>query len=87
MAICQGPVVNMSQLSGFLPNVKWRVLEPQEEVVEEHVNKFDFHDPTIEEHEDPTTPKHNYNETFDRPMSKGRSYEGGVRLKGKPQAR
>ena len=34
MAICQGPVVNMYQLSGFPPTVKWKVLEPQEEVVE-----------------------------------------------------
>ena len=34
MAICQGPVENMSQLSGFPPTSKWKVLEPQEEVVE-----------------------------------------------------
>ena len=33
MEICQGPVVNMSQLSGLPPTVKWKVLEPQEEVV------------------------------------------------------
>ena len=38
MEIYQGPVVNMSQLSGFPPTVKWKVLEPQEELVEEHVN-------------------------------------------------
>ena len=34
MEICQGPVVNMSQLSGFPPTAKWKVLEPHEEVVE-----------------------------------------------------
>ena len=84
MAIYQGPVVNMSQLSVFLPTVKWKVLKPQEELVEEPVNKLDFRDPTIEDHNDPTTPKHNFNETFDRPMFKGRSSEGGVRLKGEP---
>ena len=82
MAICQGTVVNMSQLSGFPPTANWKVLEQQEEVVEEPVNKLDFHVPTIEEHEDPTTPKNNFNETFDLPMLKGRSSEGGVRLKG-----
>ena len=38
MAIYQGPVVNMSQLSGFSPTLKCKVLEPQEELVEEHVN-------------------------------------------------
>ena len=80
--IYQGPVANMSQLSGFTPTAKWKVLEPQEEVVEEPVNEFDFRAPTIEEHEDPTTPNHNFNETFDLPMFKGRSYEGGVHLKG-----
>ena len=68
MAICQGPAVNMSQSIGFHPTAKWKVLEPQEEVVEEHLNKFDFRAPTIEENDDPTTPKHNFNETFDRPM-------------------
>ena len=46
------------------------------------MNEFEFSAPTIEEHEDPNTPKHNFNETFDRPMFKGRSSEGGVRLKG-----
>ena len=65
MAICQGPVVNMSQLSGFTPTAMWKVLESQEEVVEEPVNEFDFRAPTIEDHEYPTTPKHNLNETFD----------------------
>ena len=34
MAICQGPVANMSQLSGFPPTLKWKVLDTQEEVVE-----------------------------------------------------
>ena len=29
MAIYQGPVVNMSQLSGFPQTTKWKVLEPQ----------------------------------------------------------
>ena len=53
----------------------------------EHVNEFDFRAPTIEDHGYPTTPKHNFNETFDRPMSKGKSSEGGVCLKGEPQAR
>ena len=81
MAIYQGPVVNISQLSGFTPTQKWKVLDPQEEVVEEPVNEFNFRAPTIEEHEDPTTPKHNFNEAFDRPMFKGRSSEGGVCLK------
>ena len=85
MAIYQGPVVNMSQLSGFPPTEKWKALEPQEEVVEGSVNKFDIRASTIEEHEDPTPPKHNFNETFDRPMFKGRSSEGGVCLKGEPQ--
>ena len=61
MAIYQGPVVNMSQLSGFNPTAKWKVLETKEEVVDEPVNEFDFRAPTIEEHEDPTTPKHNFN--------------------------
>ena len=87
MEICQGPVVNMSQLSGFPPTAKWKVLDPQEEVVEEPVNEFDFRAPTIEEHEYPTTPKHNFNETFDCPMFKGRSSEGGVCLKEETQAR
>ena len=82
MEIFQGPVVNIYQLIGFPPTAKWKVLDPQEEVVEEPVNKFDFRATTIEEHEDPTTPKQNFNETFDRPMFKGRSSEGGVRLKG-----
>ena len=82
MEICQGPVLSMSQLSGFHPTVKWKLLDKQEEVVEEHVNEFDFLAPTTEEHEDPTTPKHDFNETFDRPMFKGRSSEGGVLLKG-----
>ena len=86
MAICQGTVVNMSQLSGFTPTAKWKLLDPQGEVVEEPVNKFDYHEPDIEEHDDPTTPKHNLNETFDRPMFKGRSSEGGVHLKGEPRA-
>ena len=84
MAICQGRVVNISQLSGFTPTQKWKVLDPQEEVVEEPVNEFNFRAPTIEEHEDPTTPKHSFNEIFDRPMFKGRSSEGGLRLKGEP---
>ena len=61
--------------------MKWKVLEPQEEVVEEPVNEFDFCATTIEEHEGPSTPKHNCNETFYRPMFKGRSSEGGVCLK------
>ena len=87
MAICQGPVVNMSQLIVFPPTVKSKVMDPQEEVVEEPVNKFDFRSSTIEEHKDPTTPKHNFNETFDRPMFKGRSSEGGVHLKGEPRSR
>ena len=52
--------------------------------MEEPVNEFDFRAPTIEEHEDTTTPKHNFNETFDRPMFKGNSSEGGVSLKGEP---
>ena len=78
MEICQGPVVNMSQLSVFPPTVKWKVLEPQEEVVEEPLNEFDFCYPTIEDHEDPTPHKHNFNETFYCPMFKGRSSEGGV---------
>ena len=82
MEIYQGPVVNMSQLSGFTPTSKWKVLEQQEEVVEEPVNEFGFRAPTIEEHGDPTTPKQNFNETFDRPTFKGRSSEGGVYLKG-----
>ena len=73
MAICQEPVLNMSRLSGFPPTAKWKALEPQEEVVEEPVNEFDLCAPIIEEHDDPTTPKHNSNETFDRPMFKGRS--------------
>ena len=55
--------------------------------MEEPVNELDFRDPTIEEHEDPTTPKHNFNETFDHPMFKGRSSEGVVCLKGEPRAR
>ena len=84
MEICQGPMANMSQLSGFPPTTIWKVLEPQEEVVEETVNEFDFRAPTIEENEDPTTPKNNLNGTFDRPMFKGRSSEGDVRLKGEP---
>ena len=82
MEIYQEPVVNMSQLSGFTPTAKWKVLDPQEGAVEEHVKKIDFRAPTIEEHKNPTTPKHNFNETFDRPMFKGRSSEGGVLLKG-----
>ena len=48
------------------------------------MNEFDFRVPIIEEHEHPTTPKHNFNETFDRPMFKGNSSEGGVSLKGEP---
>ena len=55
--------------------------------MEEPVNDFDFRAPTIEKHEDPTTPKHNFNETFDRPMFKGGVSEGGVRLKGEPLSR
>ena len=55
--------------------------------MEEPVNKFDFREPTNEENEDHTTPKHNFNETFDHPMFKERSSEGGVRLKGEPRAR
>ena len=51
------------------------------------MNKLDFHSTTIEEHEDTTTPKHNFNKTFDLPMFKGRSSEGGVRLKGETRAR
>ena len=54
--------------------------------MEEPVKEFDFRAPTIEEQEDPTTPKHNSNETFDCPMFKGRSSEGGVCLKGEPRA-
>ena len=80
--ILQGPVVNMSQLSVFHTTANWKVLEPQQEIVEEPVNEFNFRAPTIEEHEDPTTNKHDFNETFDLPMFKGRSYEGGVHLKG-----
>ena len=82
MEIFQGPVINMSQLSGFPPTVKWKLLDPQEEVLEEHVNQFHFRSPTIEEHEYHTTPKQNFNETFDRPMFKWRISEGGVCLKG-----
>ena len=52
--------------------------------MEEPVNEFDFRASTIEEHEDPTTPKHNFNETFDRPMFKGMSSEVGVLFKGEP---
>ena len=46
------------------------------------MNEFDFRAPTIEENKDPTTPKHNFNDTFDRTMLKGRSSEGGVCLNG-----
>ena len=49
------------------------------------MNEFNFRAPTIEEHEDPTTPKQNFNEKFDRPMFKGRSSEGSVGLKGEPR--
>ena len=87
MAICQGPVVNMSQLSGFTPTDKWKVLDPKEELVEEPVNELYLRAPTIEEHEYPTTPKNNFNETCDLPMFKGRSSEGGVFFKGEPRAR
>ena len=48
------------------------------------MNEFNLRAPTIEEHEDTTTPKQNFNETFDRPMFKGRISEGGVRLKVEP---
>ena len=75
-------MVGMSQFLGFPPTVQWKLLEPQEEVVEEHVKEFDFCAPTIEEHENPTTSKHNFNETCDCPMFKGRSCGGGVFLKG-----
>ena len=85
MEIYQGPVVNMPQLSRFPTNVKWKVLDPQEEVLEEPVKIFDFRAPIIEEHENSTTPKHNFNETFYHPMFKERSSEGGVRFKGEPR--
>ena len=51
------------------------------------MKEFYFRTPTIEERKDPTTPKHNFNETFDIPMFKGRSSEGGVRFKGEPKSR
>ena len=38
MAIYQGHVVNMSQLSGFPLTTKWKLLELREEVVEEPMN-------------------------------------------------
>ena len=86
MAIYQGPVLNRSQLVVFTPTTNWKVLEPQEEVLEDPVKKIDFRAPTIEEHVDITTLKNNFNETFDHPMFKGRSSEGGVCLKGEPRA-
>ena len=51
------------------------------------MKEFYFRTPTIEERKDPTTPKHNFNETFDHPMFKGRSSEGGVCLKGETRER
>ena len=71
MEIWQGPVMKMSQLSGFPPTTKWKVMDPQEEVVEEPVNEFDLRAPTIEEHKYPTTPKHNLMRHLIAQCSKG----------------
>ena len=50
------------------------------------MNEFKFRAPTMEEHENPVTPKHTIDETFNRPMFQGKSRLGGTRVKGEPRA-
>ena len=47
------------------------MLKPMDEIVEDPVNEFTFRAPTIEEGKLPTTPKHNYAKTINRPVFAG----------------
>ena len=93
MPIINEPIANMKDLGGFPPTERWNILEHTDEVVLDPVNEFAFRAPTLEEADNPTTPKHNYNETFDCPVFTGNSRvknedgEPQVRTNGEPQAR
>ena len=75
--ICVEANVDAGALGGFPVTASWKFLEPNADVVENPINDFDFRAPTLAEHENPTTPKHNYDEVFDRPVFTGRDREGG----------
>ena len=77
-----GPDKNAEALGGFPVGSKWKMLEPNEDVVEVPFNEFEFRPPTLQPNETPTTVKRNYDEKFDRPVFAGRNKKGEVRLKG-----
>ena len=88
MPITNEPIANMKELGGFPPTASWNILEHTDEVVLDPVKEFAFRAPTLEDSDNPTTPKHNYNETFYRPVFMWNSWvknedgEPQVRTKG-----
>ena len=93
MPIANETIAKMKELGGLPPTARCNILEHTDEVVLDPVNEFAFRAPTLEEADNPTTPKHNYNETFDRPVFTGKirvkneDGEPQVRTKGGPRAR
>ena len=77
-----GPDKNAEALGGFPVGSTWKMLEPNEDIVEVPFNEFEFRPPTLQPNETPTTVKRNYDENFDRPVFAGRNKKGEVRLKG-----
>ena len=57
MQITNEPIANMKELGGFPPTERWNILEHTDEVVLDPVNEFAFRAPTLEEADNPTTPK------------------------------
>ena len=82
-----GPDKDAAALGGFPVGSKWKMLDPLPAPVSDPVNEFAFRPPTLDEGESPTTPKHNYEETFDRPIFTGKNMKGEMRLKGEPRMR
>ena len=73
-----GPDRNSEALGGFPVGAKWKMLDPIVNIVEDPINKFEFHAPTRQENGSPTTAKQNYEEKFDRPVFEGRDKKGEV---------
>ena len=70
--ITNEPIANMKELGGLPSTARWNILEHTDEVVLDPVNEFAFRAPTLKEADNPTTPKHNYNDKFDSPVFMGK---------------
>jgi len=87
MGIVEGVTKDMQVLSGFPVGSRWKELQPGDDIVPEPVNEFAFHAPTDNPEALPRVQKQNFDETWDRPVFKGRNLENEVRLKGHPRRR